>query len=276
MSRHPARKTPFVGAPRARTTKPAKGAAAALRPVRAVDRALSILTCLGEGDRRLVDLSRSSKLHKATVTRLLASLLQAEMVTRNDHGVYTLGPAIGALARRLTNGHRTLIDVLRDPMRRMWQVTQETICVHMLVGLSRTCVEEIQSPHAVRYHGGIGQRMPLHAGSAGRILLAFLPPHERAEVFDGPGFGKLTEGTITNRRRLEAQLEQDRRLGYAISLGEVFPGAAGVSVPVFDTTGKLVASVSVHGPATRLTPAALRRYAAILLKEIPVIPHAVV
>lgn len=247
-----------------------------MRPVRAVDRALSILTCLGEADCRLVELSRSSKLHKATVTRLLASLLQAEMVSRNDNGVYTLGPAIAVLASRLTNGHRTLIDVLREPMRRMWRLTQETICLHMLVGLSRTCIEEIESPHAVRYHGGIGQRMPLHAGSAGRILLAFLPPAEQAGVLKSPRLGKLTEGTITNRRRLEEQLEQDRRRGYAISLGEVFVGAVGVSVPVFDATGKVVASVSVHGPATRLTPTALRRYASVLLKEIPVNPHAVV
>lgn len=274
MSRHHASALAPVAARRAQTPAP-HGPRAPRRPVRAVDRALSLLTCLGEGDRRLVDLSRTSRLHKATVTRLLASLVQAEMVTRTDHGLYTLGPALLALARRQASGHRTLIDVLREPMRRIWQLTEETICVHMLVGLSRTCVEAIESPHAVRYHGSIGQRMPLHAGSAGRILLAFLPPSERAEVLGSMRLGKLTEGTITSRRRLEAQLAEDRRLGYAISLSEVFPGAAGVSVPVFDNTGKVVASVSVHGPVTRLAPATLRRYAVMLLKEIPVIPHAV-
>lgn len=62
--------------------------------------------------------------------------------------------------------------------------------------------------------------MPLHADSAGRILLAFLPASERAEVLGSPGLGKLTEGTIT---------------------------------------GKVVASVSVHGRVARLSPATLRR-----------------
>lgn len=244
--------------------------------MRAVDRALTLLACLGDGDLRLVDLSRRAKLHKATATRLLASLLEAKVVARTEGGLYTLGPALAVLTRRLTDGHGALVDVLRDPMRRVWQLTQETIGLHILVGLSRTCVEEIESPHVVRYHGGVGQRMPIHAGSAGRILLAFLPPTECAEVLAGPGLSKLTKATITERHRLEAQLSEDRRRGYAISVSEVFPGAAGVSVPVFDMTGKVVACVSVHGPTARLTPTTLRRYAAILLKEIPAVPHAVV
>jgi DNA-binding IclR family transcriptional regulator len=87
---------------------------------------------------------------------------------------------------------------------------------------------------------------------------------------------RFTDATITNLSDLEKQLERDRRRGYATSFGEAIPGVASLSVPVFDSTGKVVASVSVLGPQARLSPPVLRRYAQILLKEIPVIPHSVV
>jgi DNA-binding IclR family transcriptional regulator len=249
--------------------------AGAIRPVRSVDRALAILACLGQGNRRSIDLARALKLHKATVGRLLISLQRAGMVRRNDDGFYTVGPAVVALASRAIETHRTLLDVLRDPLRRVWQLTGETIGVHVRAGRNRVGVEELESPQPIKYRAGLGQRS-LHAGAAGRILLAFLPPDERRQVLNGMRLVRFTDATITNLSDLEKQLERDRRRGYATSFGEAIPGVASLSVPVFDSTGKVVASVSVLGPQARLSPPVLRRYAQILLKEIPVIPHSVV
>jgi DNA-binding IclR family transcriptional regulator len=249
--------------------------AGAIRPVRSVDRALAILACLGQGNRRSSDLARALKLHKATVGRLLISLQRAGMVRRNDDGFYTVGPAVVALASRAIETHRTLLDVLRDPLRRVWQLTGETIGVHVRAGRNRVGVEELESPQPIKYRAGLGQRS-LHAGAAGRILLAFLPPDERRQVLNGMRLVRFTDATITNLSDLEKQLERDRRRGYATSFGEAIPGVASLSVPVFDSTGKVVASVSVLGPQARLSPPVLRRYAQILLKEIPVIPHSVV
>ncbi len=247
----------------------------AIRPVRAVDRALSILNCLGQGNRRSSDLSRALNLHKATVGRLLLSLQHAEMVRRGNDGYYTVGPAVLTLASRFTHGHRTLLDVLREPTRRLWQLTGETIGVHVRVGENRVGIEEIESPQPIKYRGGIGPRS-LHAGAAGRILLAFLPSDERRELLNRMQLVKFTEVTITSRRILEKHLDRDRRRGYAMSFGEAIEGAAALSVPVFDSTGKVVASVSILGPQARLSPRVLRRYASVLLKEIPVIPNSLV
>lgn len=247
-----------------------------LQPVRAVDRALSILTSLGGADQRPIDLSRTLSLHKVTVARLLASLAHAGMVKRRDDTFYTLGPAIGVLATRLTASHGSLTDVLRGPLRRMLQITHETIVVHVRTEFDRVCVAELESPQAVKYRGGIGRRTPLHAGAAGRIILAFLPPEERAEVLKTARLKKFTDATITNRRRLEAQLERDRRQGYAMSKGECIAGATALSVPVFDSHKNVVAAVSVLGPESRLPPPVAHRYIQILLREVPIIPASVV
>lgn len=86
---------------------------------------------------------------------------------------------------------------------------------------------------------------------------------------------RFTDATITSLSDLEKHLEGDRRRGYSMSFGEGIPGVAAVSIPVVDSTGKVVASVSVLGPRARLSPAVLRRYARILREEIPVIPNSV-
>jgi len=249
-------------------------ASGAIRPVRAVDRALAMLACLGQGNRRSIDLARTLKLHKATVSRLLVSLHRAGMVRRNEDGFYTVGPAVVALASRAIETHRTLLDVLREPLRRVWQITGETIGVHVRAGGNRVGIEELESPQPIKYSAGLGQRS-LHAGAAGRIFLAFLTPDERRQVLNDMRLVRFTEATITSLSDLEKHLENDRRRGYSMSFGEAIPGVAAVSIPVFDSTGKVVASVSVLGPRARLSPAVLRRYAGILREEIPVIPHSV-
>jgi IclR family acetate operon transcriptional repressor len=240
--------------------------------VRAVERALAILNCLVEQDLRLADLARRLELHKATVTRLLSSLVAAELVSKNHEGRYGLGPGIALLAARLGERHRSLVDFLREPLRRVWRATRETVVVHVRVGLVWIAIEELESPRAIKFKAGVGQRVPVHVGSAGRALLAFLPADELAAILRRIRFVGLTERTIVSRTRLAEELEKVRRVGHAISFGEGIIGAAAVSVPVFDAAGRPVAAVSVLGPDSRLPLAELRRCGSVLKEEIRPLP----
>jgi len=243
--------------------------------VRAVQRALNILTSLGEEDLRLVDLAARLKLHKATVTRLLGTLAQADMVSRDEQDRYTLGPGIILLAGRLLGRYRTLADLLHEPLRRVWETTRETVTIHVRVGLERLCIEELESPEAITYRAGVGNRVPIHSGSAGKVLLAFLPDGERAALLRQLRLVPVTERTITNSSRLIQELDKVRRAGYAVSAGERIIGATAVSVPVWDRSGRVVAAVSVLGPESRLTPEVLKRYAALLKTEIRPLPMVI-
>lgn len=244
-------------------------------PVRAVDRALRILSCLGEGDLRLGDLAAKVKLHKATVTRLLASLARADMVTRDERGYYSLGSGIAVLSTRLLGRYRALVDSLRIPLMEVWQATRETVSVHVRVGFERVCVEELESSHMIAYRTGIGSRVPLHVGSGGKVLLAFLPADERKQLLRDLRLTALTDRTVTSRARLAAELATTRRLGYAVSVGERTLGSAAVSVPVFDSSQRVVAVVSVLGPDSRLSQAELRRCAEILRHKIRPLPTVI-
>ncbi|MDP2628236.1 MAG: IclR family transcriptional regulator [Candidatus Rokubacteria bacterium] len=210
-------------------------------PVRAVERAVSILTALSAEDLRLVDLAERLDLHKATVIRLLASLMDAGLVER------------GAFER-------------------IRAATGETVTVHVRVGTDRVCVDELESPQAIAYRAGVGQRAPMHIGSAGKVLLAFLPDGERLALLRQLRLVRITERSITSLDRLEAELAQVRRLGYAFSSGERVIGASAVSVPVLDAEDHVVAAVSVLAPAPRLVGREQARCVEILKREVPRVP----
>jgi DNA-binding IclR family transcriptional regulator len=240
--------------------------------VRAVERALAILACLSEDELRLVDLAQRLGLHKATVSRLLASLARADMVSRDAAGRYRLGPGVLMLTTRLLTRHRTLVDYLRAPLVRVWRVTRETVTVHVRAGLERVCVEELESPETIAFRSGVGSRVPIHVSSSGKVLLAFMDEAERGALLAQLPLTPITERTIVSRTRLAQELEKIRRVGHGISIGERTPGAASVSVPVLDATGQAVAAVSVIGPERRMGPATRRKYAALLEAEVTVVP----
>jgi len=240
--------------------------------VRSVDRALAILTSLGRRELTLTEISKSLRLHKTTVTRLLGSLLAADMVSRDERGRYGVGPAVALLAARVGSSHRSLVDFLREPLRRIRDLTKETVVVGVRVGSGWVAIEEMESPQAIKYRAGLARRVPLHVGSAGRTLLAFLPDDEQRYLLKTLRLVRVTDRTVSNRRALARSLAKVRRDGYALSFGEGIVGAASVSLPVFDVTGRMVAVISVLGPESRLSTDRLHRYAAIVRREIPTAP----
>jgi IclR family transcriptional regulator, KDG regulon repressor len=237
-----------------------------------VERACAVLGCLADEDRRLVEIVEQVGLHKATVARLLAALTSAGMVVRDDRERYTLGPGVVRLTGRLLGRYRSLADLLRDSLERLSGATGETVTVHVRVGAERLCIEELESRHEIAFRSGIGARVPIHSGSAGKVLLAFLPEVERHALLQQLTFKPITERTITRRDRLAEELEKVRRRGYAISVGERILGATGVSVPVLDRDGRPQAAISILGPDFRMPPEALDRYAALLKREVRPLP----
>jgi DNA-binding IclR family transcriptional regulator len=98
----------------------------------------------------------------------------------------------------------------------------------------------------------VGSRIPLHVGASGKVILAFTEADERERILDGLSYEAFTSATISRRERLVEELTLVRQRGWAMSMGERIPGAAGVSVPVRGASG-LVLSLSLLGPAERLT-----------------------
>ncbi len=150
-----------------------------------------------------------------------------------------------------------MVDLLSD--------TRETISLYMRDGLERVCVERLESPQNVRIVARLGLRLPLHAGSAGKVMLAYLPLAEQDKVFMDRDLQVFTDQTITNKADLKKELELIRNRGFAFSHGEWIADASGVAAPIFNGR-ELIGAITISGPSQRFTAELIKKYARLLIQ----------
>lgn len=223
-------------------------------PVRSVTRAVTVLRALEHGPQSLGRIALRAGLSKPTVHRLLASLGHRQMVIQDPAtGDYMLGPGSVGIADAVMRGVAGLGVFLGPVLERLSDVTAETVALYVRAGLERICIGQVPSPQPVRYTAHLGAAYPLHAGSMGKVLLAYAEDGERRELLDQLPLRALTKTTVTSRAALEDELELVRRRGYATSRGERALGVASMSAPIFAGDGHILAALSIIGPETRLT-----------------------
>jgi len=170
-----------------------------------------------------------------------------------------MGPKVLTWSAVYTSG-LDIRDKARPALEELHRLTQETVNLYLLDGNERVCLDFIESPQRVRVVVQRGERMPLHAGSAGKAILAFLPPERVQQILAKP-LERMTPNTITNRRKLLKELATIRAQGFAVSHGERFSDALGLAAPIFDANGKVVAALNVAGPVMRFTDADIQKLA---------------
>jgi len=218
--------------------------------VQSIERGIDILMALAHGPKTLAEVTRATGLSKATAFRILGSLGYENLVVKNNSHSYTLGPGCLRLIQGATQGDGAITAVAGPALDALWKATEETVALHIRVGLERICVEEIPGPQPIRYVSTVGASAPLTIGSAGRVLLAYTASSEFESVLTA--ILRADAGTHSaDEAWLRDELDTIRRRGYALSAGERVHGAAAISVPIHGRHG-FVAALSVLGPDFRL------------------------
>jgi DNA-binding IclR family transcriptional regulator len=212
--------------------------------VQSVDRALGILEVLARvGEAGVTEIAAELGVHKSTAFRLVATLEGHRLVEQTaDRGRYRLGVGIlrlaGATAARLD-----LVQEARPVCRQLAADTGETVNIAVLSESSALYLDQVAGSSALQPHNWVGQRIPLHATSNGKVLLSGLPDSEVLALV-----GKLpsyTPRTITTRTRLREELDRVREQGFALAVDELEVGLTAVAAPVRNAHGDVVASMSV-------------------------------
>lgn len=220
-----------------------------LHGIDAVDRALRVLKFLQgrRGGATASAVAEGLGLNRTTVTRILVTLGEHGFVARDaTSGRYALGLA----AFELSAGYLSAYDLPSLALPEMVQLrdaTGETVSLYVRDAGERVCIQRVESLHGVRRSIQIGQRLPLHLGASGKVLLAWQPEPERD--------GLLARCPISDAdalRRLRADLAAIAAAGYAVSVEEREPGVAAVAAPLFHRSGVLAAALGVSGPTSRL------------------------
>lgn len=222
--------------------------------VQVIERVLDILETLSGEPRSLSEICRETGLSKGTAFRLLAGLSHRSVVLKDPTAsTYMLGPGLLRLTQGALSGISAITVLGRPTLEDLSRLTEETVALHVRTGVKRICIDEIPSPQAIRYTSSVGSEAPLYVGSAGKVLLAFAGDEELERALS-----LLERAFEYDRTKLEAELRQVSKDGYAISSGERVAGASAIGIPVH--VGPVFFSLSVLGPTTRLPKKSLLEF----------------
>ena len=215
-------------------------------PSGALERAVELLHHLGRqaAGPTVAELATEAGMPTSTAYRLLAELEQHGLVSRGPDSTVALGTRLVALGRSAEAGLRErLVAPAATVMAELSEEVGETAILTAPCALEAIVLHVVETErHSVRLSYALFRRGPMHRGASGKILAAFLDPDERRRLVaaaDEPG--------------LAAELDAVRSEGVAVTVGELDDGAAAVAAPVLDRRGRLVAGLSVAGPAERVT-----------------------
>lgn len=236
-------------------------------PASGVARALALLGALAALDRdaSLTELSAALGVSRSVAFKLLHTMVALGVV---DHDVKrkTYRPGVGLYRlATLTLQGGSFLRIARAAMRDLVERTGESTCLNLL---DRTrelftvaAVEESSAP--LQYVVELGHWHPLHAGASGKAILAFAPPDLRERVLRGK-LDAVTRNTVVDARTLRRQLDDIRRDGYCLSVGERLIDARGVAAPIRDHDGQAIGSIQVTIPEHRFD----RRRVPMLAREV--------
>jgi DNA-binding IclR family transcriptional regulator len=241
----------------------------ASRTVQSVDRGLALLWMLAEGSAGIgvVEASQRLGVDPSTVSRLLASLVAADLATRDPvSGRYAVGPGAARLARAVSAPAGADEHELRQAARRtlylLEEGTGETVIVDVRGSREAVLVDVVPSRRSAP-NLMVAATRPLHATADGKVLLAHAPDAVAERELDGR-LDALTPRTVTAPDALRAQLEDIRRRGYAVTQGESQPGVNVIAAPV-EVPGGVAAAIAIEGPAERFDRIGMRRAIDLLL-----------
>jgi IclR family KDG regulon transcriptional repressor len=233
-----------------------------------LERAISILDCFTADKPELGvrEIARLTSLSPSTAGRLMAALKDLNVLNQNPA---TRGYSLGGKVLAWAGVYGASLDVRTVAlpfMQELLTATQETVSLYVIEGGERLCVERLESARAIHFSARVGRRLPITAGAAGKVLLAFMTLSRR-EVDWTP----FTGNTVTDQVAFRAELDTIRQRGYAVSMGEWQSDAAGVAAPILGAGFEIQAALTISGPIQRYTPEVIDDFSARILKAARII-----
>ncbi len=234
---------------------PAGMSARATEGTAALDKALDVLDAVGRSASGLAQAELAARLDlpRTTLYRLLGTLVARGLLRRDPlRRVYCLGFRCFEYARA-AYAMPDLVAAAGAELRALRDMTGETTYLAALDGLEVISLERCDGAHGQRSQTVLGQRKPLHCTSQGKAILAALPAAQRDAIVKDIVLTPVTPRSITDRRRLQAELSLTSTRGWSLDDEEIVPGVRCCGAPIVDKDGQVRGAISMAGPAFRLS-----------------------
>jgi IclR family pca regulon transcriptional regulator len=227
--------------------------------VQSLERGLAVIRAFDADHRELglSDVARATGLTRAAARRFLLTLVELGYV-RFEGGRFSLRPRVLELGFAYLSS-LSLPEVAQPHMERLVAQINESSSVSVLDDTDVVYVVRVPTRRIMSITLAVGTRLPAHATSMGRVLLAGLEPAELEERLARIELAPLTPSTITDAGALRRVLEAVRRDGFAMVDQELEEGLRSAAVPIRDASGAVTAALNVSVHASRASMEALRR-----------------
>jgi DNA-binding IclR family transcriptional regulator len=226
-----------------------------VQTIERVSAILDIVSCNTQGV-AIRDLSAKLNLPKGTVHRLLSSLAYFGYIRQDSKKKnYFLGLKLLELGNLIVD-QLDLRRIAEPLLIGLVETVRETAHMVILDKNEIVYIDKIETElhtSGLKMASRVGSRNLAHSCAVGKVLLSYLSENELDELIAEKGLPKKTDNTITDPLQFKEQLATVKNQGYAIDEEENEKGIRCVAAPIFDGKGKAVASISVSGPAFRVT-----------------------
>ena len=220
-----------------------------------LDRTFQILDILADDGpaHGVTELAEKLSLHKSTTHRLIMVLESSRYVEKdNATGKYRLGSRILELGLSALS-RLDLYEIARPHLRNLVAESGETAHIGVMRNGEIISIVNVESTQALRTPSTMGTSHPAHCSSLGKAILAFSPAEAVESFLKGRNMESYTRNTITSAEDFRKEIEAIRRSGYAIDDEEREEGLRCIGAPVRDSSGEVIAAVSIAGPVFRIT-----------------------
>jgi Transcriptional regulator len=220
--------------------------------VSAVGRTMAVLEALAEHPEEsgVSEIANKLDMSKATVYRFLQSLKARGYVVQDAEDRYRLSVRLFELGAQALP-HLDIVREAEPGMRRINELTGETVHLGILDEGSIVYVHKIDSKYNLRMYSRIGRRAPLYCTGIGKVLMAWLEEEELLAHLAQESFERRTANTLTSAEAYLQELETVRQQGYAEDHEEFEDNMRCLAAPIRDRFGHVIGGMSVSFPCFR-------------------------
>lgn len=219
--------------------------------VQVLERAAEVLDCFSaeKPALRIADLRAMTGLPNTTCQRIVRTLVEENLLQREgDH--YRIGLRVLVWTAAAT-AKSALLAAAGPLIRQLRDTTNETACLFVRQGVQRVIVDIAESRHSIIFRGYVGEALPLGAGAAGKVFLAWEADALAKVEQDAVEGGTFPANVVPDQ--LDRHLAAGRQRGYFYASQEREIGLSSIAAPVFGPNDRLIAAVAIGAPSFRLT-----------------------
>lgn len=224
-----------------------------------LEKGVRILDCFTPERSRLsmTELRGLTGIPASTLARLVRALVSMDLLQKSGDD-YRIGLRILSWTAAATAGS-DLLDAANPVSAELRDITGETAGLYISRGTKRVAAVVKLSTKSIIGRWHVGQVLPMHSGAAGKVFMAHDDRLLNAVLVES------SEGSgIDASAQLEAQLKLTREQGWILTEQEREAGLSSLAAPVFDSTGTVVASLGIGGPAFRVNKESARNFGPLI------------